>query len=321
MILIISEREDHSTSEVIQWLIYYKAKFIRVNRGDRLALKRIEISGSKRCEFTLLSKENGEIKLDTISAIWYRRGEMHFQIPNLNFIKNADLAQQVFKHLMNENKILEDYLHYLLYDIPHVGTYELRGVNKLIVLDQARKLGIEIPETYIVSEKRTLENSEKLITKCISEVFTPVTKEGKFITYTEAISNKIRTNTFFPSLFQTLVEKEVDVRIFILHDKVYSMAIRSQEHPQTKIDFRKYLTLNPNRYFPFKLPTDLKHKLIKLMQTIKLETASVDMIMTKDNRFIFLEANPIGQFSMVSKPCNNYLEREFALSLINLSRR
>ncbi|MDO8366311.1 MAG: grasp-with-spasm system ATP-grasp peptide maturase, partial [Saprospiraceae bacterium] len=281
----------------------------------------VQILGYNDCELTLLSEKNGEIRLDKISAIWYRRGEIHFQIPHLNFIKNSDLRSQIFQHLKNENKILQDYLQYLLYVIPHIGTYELRGVNKLVVLDQARKLGIEIPDTFIVSEKKHLESHEKLITKCISEVFSPITDDGKFITYTEAVNPTKRNTAFFPSLFQTLVEKEADIRIFILQDKVYSMAIRSQEHAQTRIDFRKYSSTNPSRYLPFKIPFTLEQKLIELMQRIRLETASIDMVLTKDGKFVFLEANPVGQFGMTSKPCNNYLEREVALSLINLSKQ
>jgi len=61
MILIVSEQEDHSTSEVIQWLIYYKARFVRVNKGDRLALRNVQISNHKDCKFVLLSKERMKI--------------------------------------------------------------------------------------------------------------------------------------------------------------------------------------------------------------------------------------------------------------------
>jgi len=211
MILIISQKNDHSTSEVIQWLLYYKARFVRINRGDRLTLRSVSISGEQRCIFILLSKEHGEINLGDISTVWYRRGEIQFQIPNLQFMRNADLRRQIFQHLKNENKILEDYLQNLLYAIPHIGTYELRSINKLFVLDEARKLGIEIPDTSIVAEKKLIENSGKLITKCISEVFTPTAENGKFMTYTESVNITKLKSAFFPSLFQTLVEKEADV--------------------------------------------------------------------------------------------------------------
>ena len=57
------------------------------------------------------------------------------------------------------------------------------------------------------------------------------------------------------------------------------------------------------------------------MQNIGLETGSIDMVFTKDGHFVFLEVNPIGQFGMTSKPCNYFLERELALSLIKLSKQ
>jgi hypothetical protein len=82
MILIVSENEDHSTSEVIQWLIYFKAKFVRVNKGDRLILHRVQISNHKDCKFILMSKERGEIDLNSITAIWYRRGGLQFFCQN-----------------------------------------------------------------------------------------------------------------------------------------------------------------------------------------------------------------------------------------------
>jgi hypothetical protein len=78
MILIVSQKDDHSTSEIIQWLLYYKTRFVRVNRGDKLTLLKASISNNRWHIFTLLSKEYGEINLRDISAVWYRRGEMQF---------------------------------------------------------------------------------------------------------------------------------------------------------------------------------------------------------------------------------------------------
>ena len=321
MILIVSENTDHSTSEVIQWLRYYKAQFVRFNQGDTLMLRKVVISNQKNCKFVLSSKERGELDLDRISAIWYRRGSLHFCVPNIDFIQDQELKRQVSSHLKSENNILEDYLQYLLHSIPHIGTFATRGVNKLVLLDLARKIGIDVPDTYIVSESDQIDPNEKLITKSISEIFNPTTKNGDYITYTESLKNKPKTIRFFPSLFQTHIEKEADIRIFVLRDKVYSMAIMSQNHPQTAVDFRKYLSINPSRQFSFKLPNDLEMKLIELIKKAKLETASIDMILTKDGRFVFLEANPIGQFGMTSKPCNFFLEREIALSLMDLSKQ
>ena len=52
------------------------------------------------------------------------------------------------------------------------------------------------------------------------------------------------------------------------------------------------------------------------MEDLKLETGSLDLIKTPDGRIVFLEVNPVGQFGMISKPCNYHLERKVAEFLI-----
>jgi hypothetical protein len=48
------------------------------------------------------------------------------------------------------------------------------------------------------------------------------------------------------------------------------------------------------------------------MYHLRLETGSIDLIHTPDGRDVFLEVNPVGQFGMVSIPCNYGLERKVA---------
>src|SRR5688500_5360277 len=94
------------------------------------------------------------------------------------------------------------------------------------------------------------------------------------------------------------------------------MAIFSQSDEQTKTDFRKYNEKKPNRYVPFKLPDEIDQKIKLLFKKIDLNTGSVDLIVDKDDNYFFLEINPVGQFGMVSDPCNYFLEKNVALKLI-----
>ena len=81
------------------------------------------------------------------------------------------------------------------------------------------------------------------------------------------------------------------------------MAIFSQEIEQTKVDFRKYSKEIPNRYVPYDLPKTISMKLKRLMDNLKLNSGSIDLVYTKDEDYYFLEVNPVGQFAMVSEPC------------------
>lgn len=126
-------------------------------------------------------------------------------------------------------------------------------------------------------------------------------------------------DTFFPSLFQKHIKKSADIRIFYLLGECYSMAIMSQENIKTRVDFRHYDEENPNINIPYELDTITKQKINILMNQIGLETGSIDMILTNDGKLIFLEVNPVGQFNMVSVPCNYNLEKKFAAQLVKLA--
>jgi D-alanine-D-alanine ligase-like ATP-grasp enzyme len=48
------------------------------------------------------------------------------------------------------------------------------------------------------------------------------------------------------------------------------------------------------------------------MNKLDLNCGSIDMIVTPKNEYVFLEVNPVGQFGMVSYPCNYNLEKKIA---------
>jgi len=48
---------------------------------------------------------------------------------------------------------------------------------------------------------------------------------------------------------------------------------------------------------------------------MQLDFGSIDMIVSADNEYIFLEVNPKGQYGMVSHPCGYNLDYEIAKEL------
>ena len=95
------------------------------------------------------------------------------------------------------------------------------------------------------------------------------------------------------------------------------MAIWSQDNIHTEVDFRKYDTKNPNRNVPYTISLEIENKIHKLMEELGLNTGSIDFIYSSEGIIYFLEINPEGQFGMVSKPCNYYLEEKIALKIYN----
>lgn len=106
--------------------------------------------------------------------------------------------------------------------------------------------------------------------------------------------------------------------MFYLSGRCYSMVILSQDSVYTETDFRKPILNNSlNRKLPYVLPKSIEDKITLLMDKLLLNTGSIDLIVDSENEYYFLEVNPVGQVLMTSVPCNYYLDKLVALSLIN----
>jgi len=67
MILIQSDKEEHSTDEVLQWLMFENFKFVRFNKNEFVDFN---IGVNKNLRFSF-----GDIDFELISAYWFRRSK------------------------------------------------------------------------------------------------------------------------------------------------------------------------------------------------------------------------------------------------------
>lgn len=317
MVLIISIQNDFSTFEVIKWLKYLNVPYWVIYREDIYTLEKLEISKLNKTTIIIKnSKSNIELDLSKVKLVWFRRGDLNFPKVSFNSIKPKDFKSTLIAFLHEEKKVMMEFIYSYLEEKSKINDYRRRSMNKLEVLNKASGLGLNIPNTSIVSRKKYLPKKRN-ITKPISETMHYCIGVYKFTTYTSEVDQDKVHNNFFYSLVQEKIEKECDLRIYYCFGKFYTMAIMSQSDDQTSIDFRKYIHNNDraNRQFCFKLPIEIEEKLNTLMKYFSLETGSIDMVMSKNGLFYFLEVNPIGQFGMVSYPCNYYLERNLAIEM------
>jgi ATP-GRASP peptide maturase of grasp-with-spasm system len=301
MTLIFSEEIDSSTTQVIEWLSYFNVDFIRINETDE-----IEII-IKHNKFYLIT-DDLEIELNKIRFIWYRR-------PSINF-KKLKVNLQYFDELLNieYNKIIELFI-YKLIQIPSLGNIKT-DVNKLIITDVAKKVGLLTTDDYLITNKAELlklSEKNKIISKLISGHSMYNFESFTAFNYTSIInSTKNLPDKFFPSLVQNYIEKKFELRVYYQKEQFFTMAIFSQNDKKTKVDFRNYNNEIPNRTVPYKLPNDLETKIIELMKKISLDNGSIDLIVTPNNKYVFLEVNPVGQFGMTSYPTNYNIEKSIA---------
>lgn len=316
MVLILSEATDKSTSIVIKWLISLgtpQEDIIRINDSDRVVVDKITIGESFDASLTVLP-QRVSFNLRDVKSYWYRRGR-------LNIAWEQTKEKRLDSYLKYEIETLENFIYSYLDSVKYrIGRFKENYLNKLHCLVTAQQCGFLVPETLITTSKQYL-NNKLLYTKPIKDNITVKRGENRRLIFTTSLLDdsffEKAPTTFFPSLFQEYVEKKYELRIFFLNSKLYPMAIFSQGNEKTKLDFRHYDKENPNRTVPYLLPEKVEIGLLNLIRKLDLSSGSIDMIVTPDYDYVFLEVNPIGQFEQVSIPCNYYLEREIAKYLIS----
>ncbi len=317
MVLIFSDNDDGSTNEVIEWLNTFGTKWFRINESDLVSLEKLIFKNNRITCFELKIND-AVVDLTQCYSYWYRRGYLNWSCRPKDI--SSIVEHQIAQHLAAELKNLDDFVHQYLEGAKiGINAYPKSVNNKTYYQFAAAQAGLDVPDALITTHKKEVEaftsKPVRIITKSINEGL--VFFNNGYAAYSQTTEIKAEdlqgfADRFFPSSVQKYVEKFAELRIFFIHDQVYAMAIFSQQNEQTKLDYRNYDLVNPNRNVPFKLPDDIKDKLVRFMNAIQLNCGSIDMILTPDNEYIFLEVNPIGQFGMVSQPCNYGLEKLIA---------
>jgi ATP-GRASP peptide maturase of grasp-with-spasm system len=330
MICILSHSFLEPTTEaVMDWLRAWGVPHVRFNGEDVDQVNGPTFLINSSCTKLRITIDGKAIDPGDIKVVWYRRwhhNSRHNEAPVLRH--EADRTKMntllLFMHLRNELNVISQTIFAALAQASWLGSHETAAPNKLDVLQTAAGLGLDVPDTLVttdVSEVRGfVEKHGEVVTKACADLLMCAFNKTIFTTYTEVVPSAwIGENPWkggFPSLFQEKLDKRYEIRSFFLDDRFYSMAMFTQRRSETSVDFRRYTYKDPARLVPYKLDDAIEDKLRALMRTLHLETGSIDLVQTKNGRLVFLEVNPVGQFGMVSAPCNYYLEREVARSLV-----
>lgn len=308
-IIIFSEEIDQSTHSIMRWILYFGGVVKRINREDKnLQLLKMDNDSLK------ISTSFGIVEIDKNDVIWFRRA-----FPCLIIEKGDSIEMFVSEE---RKEIYISICEWLNDHCKCIGNHWDSGINKPHVLHFAEKVGLNIPPWIMASDKKEIENFIKIHGDVAIKPLEGgiIMYENRiFSIYTNRISLKeleTKEQPLFSIFVQKYIEKKYELRIFFWKKVFFSMCILSQNDTQTQNDFRIYNVAKPNRTIPFRIPTDYKKKLSKLIKTLNLDTGSIDVLVDKNDNYFFLEINPVGQFGMVSTPCNFKIEKYIALDLI-----
>ncbi len=137
-ILVISVQNDYTTNKVLQWFQHYQIPF-----------KRINIDSSRDVIYEL-----SELNFNEFSGYWYRRGK--FVNPPINNLYNIEIQQYLEE---NNRKILE-FFEYKMMKKKNLNSFFNSDLNKLIILEMAKEVGLLTPDFQLVKIHKPIDNFE-----------------------------------------------------------------------------------------------------------------------------------------------------------------
>lgn len=311
-----------STTLVMRHLVLAGINVYRINDSDELSVVSLDplLPGE-----SLLHVGRQVISLARVKSYWYRRGDFQWADHNIMIAPlHTSHLQTLRKTMLQEREVWLQFLGNYLSTLPALTRFGARHINKPEVLARAEDVGILTPQTLITGDKRALKQfvqaHGQVITKPLHSMPFFDANDGSMLAfYTKEVDAEVverLPDKFSPSLFQKYISKKYEIRVFYLRGQCYAMAILSQGKESTTLDFRMIQKEGRARSVPYTLPPVIEEKIRSLMDSLVLQTGSLDFILSTSGEYCFLEVNPTGQLGMTSVPCNYHLESRIANALM-----
>jgi hypothetical protein len=316
MLLIVTNRQDLTADFLILELKNRKADYIRFNTEDFPNNVFLSWRISSGLVDGYLTFPKRRIYLNEITSIWYRR-------PISPVPSSEILNQEAQDFVIEESRAALEGLWRTLTCFWVSNPDNIRvAENKLYQLRIAAQEGFNVWPTMVTSDASSAysfyyEHQGDVVYKPLKKG--RLTKEGELsLIFTNLIdvdaAKEFGNVKYTPSLLQKYIHKSIELRATVIGQRVFTVAIESQNTPDAIHDWRRGQSNLPHRSFD--LPADLESKCKNLVKKLGLEFGAIDLILTPDNEYVFVEINPNGQWAWIQQLCPEILLRETLADLL-----
>jgi hypothetical protein len=124
-----------------------------------------------------------------------------------------------------------------------------------------------------------------------------------------------------PTIIQSYIPKKLELRVTVVGQDIFACAIHSQSHAASSDDFRALPDYYKEmKHEPYDLPDNIKQQCLALMRLMQLDFGAIDIILTPDDEYVFLEINQSGQWMWVQNQTGLMIGEAIAELLIAKSK-
>ncbi|TAJ72121.1 MAG: hypothetical protein EPO51_08360 [Phenylobacterium sp.] len=323
-VLIITNRDDVHADLVIPLLegADHRRRAVRLNTEDFLVNCPFELhQPSAEASLKILDADR-RLEFSEVTAVWYRKpppvvppDELAFPPARGFAVREAEAALRTMFDLLEDR--------YWMSPVPSIR----RASQKLPNLKVAADLGFTVPPTLVTNRPAAIEAfARRYDWNVLAKPFTFDTFQtggdrpqswdtfaARFDAATfEAVRESVR---LCPVIVQPYVEKALELRATLVGREVFCTALHSQEHADAREDWRA-AAVEEIRHEPFALPAEVEARLLAFNDHFGLNFSAVDLILDPGGRYVWLEANPNGQWrwleDLTGQPISNAIAAQLA---------
>jgi hypothetical protein len=302
MILIITSADDVPANDVEKILRSRGAQVLRFDIADFPARANLTVSYRPGVPRFCLRIGGKTHRFDRVDAVWYRKpgtARMHEAIQDEE-VRNV-LEQDCREFLSSVWESLDARA------LPGLPSDMQVAQRKASQLGRAQALGFEIAPTIVSNDPAEFldlyrSQAGRLISKIIGSLTLRSRMGSEFMRYTNTVSRRdvmrAQSIAYGPLVLQAYVPKKLELRVTVVGKRVFAAEIHSQVSNRTRFDWRRYdLGTTPHR--PHELPPDVARRCVELTAQLRLAYAAIDLILTPDDRYVFLELNSAGEYGWI----------------------
>lgn len=309
MILIFSNKEDSHPTNVIKYLVDWGIPVFRLNTECLLTDYEFRWWCSKdtKADFYIRNIKNElEVYGHEITAIWDRRPKVPHTLPIVHHERSVN------KYNREEAHAFLRFIRYYLRDVYSIGSIveDRPASSKMLQLSIAQEMGMAIPDTCFGNYKEAFESMcehhSYLSLKPIGDANVYLNNEEEYVFFSKkapsvAIMQQpqeaFRQTVCF---LQNYVKKQYELRVTVCCDDVVACKIDSQiqGNDTGKIDWRQGYG-HDLQHEIIALPEDIQTFCREFLKRMHLNFGCFDFIVTPEDKYVFLECNPNGQWMWI----------------------
>lgn len=309
MILVVSTEQDIHASEVLKILNAQGRPVTLLDLSEfpqNLALTIGFDKTAQRRSAILHGTNLGTLDLSTCGVIWWRRPQPFVLHDTVTRSSHRAFAYSESAEAWAGLWPLLD-----VFWVNHPVKTDVAG-RKLFQLRVAQEAGLEIPDTCVSNDPQQVcafvetHGADKTIYKTFAGTWS-AWRETRLLG--QSGLELIDHVQYAPTIFQEFIEAVCDLRITVIGDKLFPAAIYPQETAY-KYDFR--MDIVNARIEAVDLPREVTERLLALMAQLGLVYGAIDMRLTPDGRYVFLEINPAGEWLFIEKASGQPISQALA---------